>query len=186
MLSFTDADGDPLQRLELWDDEGGNNWWADGGFVDATTGYETADPGDVWFRSDAAPGTQTLFLRGFDGLNWSAWEAFDLETRLNTAPSATVADQTALPNQWRLLSDVLIFSDADGDPLQRLELWDDEGGNNWWADGGYVDATTGYETSEPGDVWFRGDAVPGTQALFLRGFDGLNWSAWDAFDLETA
>ena len=186
VLIVTDADGDPLQRLEMWDDEGGNNWWADGGFVDASTGYETTDPGDVWFRSDAAPGTQTLFLRGFDGLNWSAWEAFDLETRLNTAPSATVADQTALPNQWRLLSDVLSFTDADGDPLQRLELWDDEGGNNWWADGGYVDAATGYETSDPGDVWFRGDAAPGTQTLFLRGFDGLNWSAWDAFDLETA
>ena len=74
----------------------------------------------------------------------------------------------------------------DGDALVQLEVWDSVGGNNWWADGAYVDASSGYVTSGVTDVWFRADPAASTQTLWARAYDGTDWGAWDDFELVTA
>ena len=96
-----------------------------------------------------------------------------------------MADQTVGVSEWTLLSDVMSITDPDGDTMTNYEIWDNIGGNSWWADGGYVDATTGYTTSNLSDIWFRGDAVAGAQTLWVRANDGTDWSTWDDFDLTT-
>ena len=186
VITFNDADGDALQQLELWDSVGGMNWWADGGLVDASTGYTTNNPAAVWFQADAVDSVQKLWLRAYDGQDWSAWDDFNLTSDApNNAPTATVADQTKAPNEWTRLSDVLNFSDADGDALQQIEVWDSAGGNNWWADGGIVDASTGYTSSSLSSVWFQGDPTNSVQTLWVRAYDGEDWGAWDRFTLTT-
>ncbi|MEM7058775.1 MAG: CAP domain-containing protein [Pseudomonadota bacterium] len=104
---------------------------------------------------------------------------------VNAPPIVTVDDQIIGANVWRKLSDVVSLSDADGDAITRYELWDSEGGNNWWADGGVVDASSGYWTSDVDNVQFRGDAVAGSQNLWIRGWDGTEAGEWDSFVLET-
>ena len=189
VLSISDADGDALTQIELWDDVGGNSWWADGRMVDAASGYRTADVANVWFRADAADSTQKLWVRGNDGQDWGGWDAFDLISRdVNARAVATVEDQSVTTNTWTKLSDVLSFSDADGDPLLGLELWDSQGRASWYADGGRVDASGGYEvTNANADaIWFQGDETAGAQTLWVRAFDGFQWGDWDAFKLTSS
>ena len=188
VLSISDTDGDALTQIELWDDVGGNSWWADGRMVDAASGYRTADVANVWFRADAADSTQKLWVRGNDGQDWGGWDAFDLISRdVNARAVATVEDQSVTTNTWTKLSDVLSFSDADGDALLGIELWDSQGRASWYADGGRVDASGGYEvTNANADaIWFQGDETAGAQTLWVRAFDGIEWSDWDAFELIT-
>ena len=49
-----------------------------GGFVDASTGYVTANLSGIWFQGDDAPSDQTLWVRAHDGTDWGAWDAFEL------------------------------------------------------------------------------------------------------------
>lgn len=181
----TDANGDALVSVELWDDEGANSWWADGGLVDASLGYVTQNLDDIWLRADATASDQTLWVRGSDGSAWSSWDRFEFQTIGNAAMVPDVADQSIVTGGWRRLSDVLGYFDADGDTLGGIELWDDEGAANWWADGGMVDARQGYRTNDLSDVWFRGDDTGGVQTLWVRGHDGKQWGVWDAFELSS-
>ncbi|RKF14046.1 hypothetical protein D6850_12795 [Roseovarius spongiae] len=189
VMTVTDAEGDPITLYEVWDDEGGDNWWADGGMVDASVGYRTADLSDIWFTRDAVASEQTLWVRAFDGADWSAWDQFQLTTADgNTAPVASVSDQTIAlgGDPWRKLDAVLTVTDVEDDAITLYEVWDDEGGDNWWADGGMVDASVGYRTADLSDIWFTRDAAASEQTLWVRAFDGADWSAWDQFQLTTA
>ena len=185
VMSVTDAETDPITQYWLWDDEGGNNWWADGGYVDANAGYITSNLSDIWFQGDSVDSSQTLWVRVRDGYNWSAWDQFQLVTSVNAPPVVSVPDQTVDKSEWTLLSDVMSITDPDGDTMTSYEIYDNQGGNSWWADGGYVDASTGYTTSNLSDIWFRGDAVAGSQTLWVRANDGTEWSGWDDFLLIT-
>ncbi|MEM1298437.1 MAG: LamG-like jellyroll fold domain-containing protein [Pseudomonadota bacterium] len=187
VLSVDDTAGDGTMAYGVWDSYGGNNWWADGGYVDASAGYETTNLSSVWFQGDTVSSEQTLWVRVHDGDAWSEWDSFVLTTdRPNTAPISAVDDQVVQTEQWIRLSDVLTIEDPDpGDAMMLYEVWDGIGGDNWWADGGYVDASTGYETADLQRIWFQGDAEAGSQTLWVRAHDGEAWSEWDSFILET-
>jgi hypothetical protein len=39
--------------------------------------------------------------------------------------------------------------------------------------------------AEFSSVWLRGGAVAGTETMYVRAFDGLEWGPWDQFALTT-
>jgi hypothetical protein len=104
----------------------------------------------------------------------------------NNAPTIHVADQVRNVNQWVVLTDAFMFNDVDGDQLSAVEVRDEQGVQNWWADGGMVNASSGYTTSNLAGVWFQGDPTPGHQTLWVRASDGKDWSDWHGFELLTA
>lgn len=188
VLSVTDADGDAITQYRLFDTQGGNNWWADGGLVDAANGYTTNDLSGIWITRDGAASTQTLGIEVFDGTEWSNRETFTLKTAgNNTAPVVEVENQTIGLDQyaWKRLDNALSVTDADGDAITRYQLWDSQGENNWWADGGIVDASKGYTTNDISGVWFTRDSSESTQKLWVRAYDDQEWGAWDSFNLVT-
>ena len=184
IMSIADADGDAITHLALYDATGGDNWWADGGVVDAAVTYVTAYLPGIWFRGDPEASAQPLWVKAFDGTEWGEWESFTLTTLPdNVAPELSIADQEVADGTWTRLSDVLSIADADGDAITHYQLWDDTGGDNWWADGGIVSADTGYVTRSLSGIWFNGDAGTATQSLRVRAYDGTDWSAWESFAL---
>lgn len=186
VLNATDAESDAIEIYEVWDSEGEDSWWADGGMIDASAGYRTTNLDGIWFQGDSQESQQTLWVRGYDGEDWSVWNAFDLSTESNNAPIAIVENQTVTPLTWTPLSDVLTISDADNDQIILYDIWDSDGVNNWWADGGIVDASAGYTSSSLSGIWFQGDALASSQTLWVRASDGTDWSAWEEFTLTTS
>lgn len=71
------------------------------------------------------------FLSFSDGI-FSVNAALEL-VPFNTAPVATVADQTKAAGEWTRLDSVLTVSDADGDAMTLYEIWDSEGDASRWA-----------------------------------------------------
>ena len=189
--TLSDAENDTITKYELWDSEGGdNNWWIGGtGYVDATTGYETSLLGNVWFQGADAFGEQTLWVRAFDGGNWSDWGHFDLTSGSNTPPEVDIPYVAVSVNGWTRLDAVASVSDFDNDQITKYEVWDSEGGDdNWWLAGGvgYVDASNGFEVDGAlSSICFQGADTAGDQTLWVHANDGTEWSAWEQFELFT-
>jgi len=193
IMTVTDPNGDTLTQIEVWDNTGMRNWNIGGGYPDASSGFVyTFNLDQISVTGFEAPNfsdppvTETLWVRGFDGVAWSAWEDFKLTSLPpNQAPMVTIGTLTDSPGDWTRLTDIMTITDPGGDPITQIEVWDETGANNWWADGALVDANSGYVTSDIADVWVQADATPGTQPLWVRAFDGWDWSPWERFDLVT-
>ncbi|MEM7320832.1 MAG: hypothetical protein AAF408_17650, partial [Pseudomonadota bacterium] len=186
LMTFTDVNGDALSEIELWDAEGGDNWFANGGIVDASSGFITDRLSSVWVQADVQSGTQTLWARASDGTGFGSWQNFVVETYIPPKrPETSIEDQRLAESEWVRLTDILDFTDANGDAIDSVEIYDAVGGDNWWADGGFVDASPSYTTANIASVWLQADADSGTQNLWYRASDGGLWSAWDNFDLTT-
>lgn len=198
-LSSSDADGDAVTQYQFWDGSGG----ATSGFIwsDAGGGQQPAgqaitvtanDLSKVWLHGGFAPGTETMYVRAFDGHDWSAWDSFSFATVTNTPPVADIVDHSVHVNEWSRVSNWLSSSDAEGDAVTRYQFWDGSGAAN----SGYIwnDAGTGQQpagvaleaaASDVSQIWVRGGSVPGVETMYVRAFDGIDWGAWDAFTLTT-
>ena len=83
-------------------------------------------------------------------------------------------------------------SDADGDLITQYQFLDAgmaaDSGYFWTADIGQR-AANEYITVDAADLattWVRGGQVTGSELMWVRAFDGTDWSAWDAFTLNTS
>ena len=133
-----------------------------------------------------------MFVRAYDGSDWSDWDAFSLTTQPNTAPVATINDHTLGVNQWAQLNSWLSYADADSNPATMYEFWDGGVG----ASSGYfysssnahhaADSSIVIMASDLASVWVRGGAATGSETMFVRAFDGTDWSNWDSFRLTTS
>src|SRR4051794_39391591 len=78
-LSYSDADGDPAVTYQFWDSGTGADsayfWTPTNAHVAANTTLEVAasDLADVLLRGGAANGTESMWVRAFDGHNWGNW-----------------------------------------------------------------------------------------------------------------
>ncbi|MVT66560.1 hypothetical protein GPL21_15800 [Bradyrhizobium pachyrhizi] len=195
--STSDADGDAITQYQFWD--GGtaansayfwtpdNSHWAAGTAIDVSA----SDLANIWVRGGTAGGTDTMYVRAFDGTSWSAWDSFVLTSLPNHAPSASISDQTLHVNEWSQISNLLSYSDTDGNAATGYQFWDGGTGassgyfwtstNSHWAAGTAIDVSA----ADINDVWMRGGASTGTETMYVRAFDGIDWSAWHAFALST-
>src|SRR5262245_41787894 len=85
-LSYWDGDGDAATKYQFWDSGSGANsayfWTPDNAHHAAGTAIEVAaaDLAGVWLRGGTAGGSETMWVRAFDGRDWGAWDAFTLRT----------------------------------------------------------------------------------------------------------
>ena len=132
-----------------------------------------------------------MWVRAFDGFGWGEWDAFTL-TSQNIAPVVSVGDQTAHTNEWISLQNRVTTSDADSDAITQYQFYDagsaPGSGYIWTADIGQQAANT-YITvaaTDLGTTWLRSAQTPGSELMWVRVFDGTEWSAWDAFTLTSS
>jgi hypothetical protein len=129
----------------------------------------------------------TLQIRAFDGISWSAgdnapWAPFTVTVPANRAPVVTTADVTKLHSQSVALSSLFSDSDADGDSITRYELWDSTADPN---SGHFVVNGVAQASNTVIDIsaaqLYQTAFFVGTigDALQIRAFDGVAWSAGD-------
>ncbi|MDA9208817.1 hypothetical protein N9P03_01290 [bacterium] len=185
IYNYSDPNGDEASQIHLWDSVGSDSWWVDGSFVDATGGIVVQADANIWLRSDVVSSSQEISSRAHDGSDWSEWVSFNLDTVSNTPPELVIGDASVLAGGWLKFDDLFQTSDAEGDTIQKIKLWDEAGASSWWTDGAIVDANSGYVKDGVTGLWLKGDELPGEQTLWMKVYDGHHWSAWQSFTLTT-
>ena len=73
----------------------------------------------------------------------------------------------------------------------QYQFWDGGAGATsgyfWTPDNEHWDAGTAITVaaSDLGTASVRGGQVAGSETMYVRAFDGINWSSWDSFTLTT-
>jgi len=87
-----------------------------------------------------------MWVRAFDGIDWSAWDSFNLTTLPNTPPVATINDHSLQTNQWSQVSSWINYSDANGNAPTQYQFWDSgtsaSSGHFWTPGNGHQAADT--------------------------------------------
>jgi hypothetical protein len=83
------------------------------------------------------------------------------------------------------------YSDANGNPATQYQFWDGgtapNSGYFWTPSNAHNPANTAITVaaSDLSNVWVRGGQTGGSETMWVRAFDGTDWSAWDSFALTT-
>jgi hypothetical protein len=77
------------------------------------------------FRSGS--GSNDLWARTFDGLQWSAWKEFHVSAPTDHAPVIAASDRRVAHGSNAAVSSLFSVSDADGDAMTRYQFWDSTG-----------------------------------------------------------
>ncbi len=194
-VSYSDANGNAATQYQFWDGgtagDSGYFWTPDNAHHAANTAITVAasDLGNVWVRGGQSGGSETMWVRAFDGTDWGAWDQFNLATIANTPPVATINDHSLANNQWSQVNSWISYSDANGNAATHYAFWDGGGAANsgyfWTPDNAHHAAGTSIvvAAADLGNVWLRGGQADGSETMWVAAYDGANWSTWDPFTL---
>jgi hypothetical protein len=190
LIPVSDADGDTITKYQLWDstrDPNSGYFMVNGQVMAAGTVIEITAaqlPQTVFVTGSAG---DRLEARAFDGLAWSAadtaaWSPFTVTVAANNLPSPITHDINTTAGQTFALSALFQVNDADGDSMTRYQLWDSTADPN---SGHFVVNGQAQAASRVIDItaaqFGQTSFVTGTvgDALQIRAFDGISWSAAD-------
>jgi hypothetical protein len=193
LFSATDANGDAIEAYQLYDPtEDGGHWTIDG---QAQPGQQfitltAADLPQVSYTAGESPGTETLWVRAYDGQAWSWWTSWQMVTCVNEAPTVIPAAATQIIAAGDSLAAQSLFStrDANDDAIGAYQLYDEgPGGGSWRIDG---QAQPGQHfitvsAAELSTAEYVGGPGPGTEAVWVRAYDGDAWSWWTSWQMAT-
>jgi VCBS repeat-containing protein len=182
LFTASDPDGGTITEYEFWDNGGGGGHFLLND-VAQTAGsdlYGTASQlAELTYQGGS--GTDTVQMRAYDGIVWSAWSAaFTVTAPVDTGPIVTVSNVT-LSQSLVAASSLFTASDPDGGTITEYEFWDNGGG------GGHfllndVAQTAGLDlyvtASQLAELTYQGRS--GTDTVQMRAYDGTVWSAWSA------
>jgi hypothetical protein len=193
LFSVTDADGDAVTQYQLWDAtrDPASGHFVVNGVAQAASTVITIGATD-FANTSFVTGTvgDNLQIRAFDGIAWSAadnaaWSPFTITVPANRAPVVTTANVTEPHLQPVPLSSLFSVSDADNDIMTRYQLWDgtsDPNSGHFVVNNAIQAANTVIDISAAQlsqTSFVAGVAGTAGDALQIRAFDGITWSAGD-------
>jgi Ca2+-binding RTX toxin-like protein len=194
LFSVTDADEDVITQYELWDSTAGNGHFTVSGAeqgVNVTIGVTAAALADTQFAAASATGSDTVWVRAYDGMAWSDWKSWTMSSwphLTNAAPSVSASNAGILRNEALSASMFFGVTDADGDAAVQYEFWDDVNGGGYWSLEGVQQASgsaIAVSAADLADLDYVGGANPGTEQVWVRASDGMGWSAWKNWLMAT-
>jgi hypothetical protein len=192
LFSVTDADGDPITQYQLWDAtrDSASGHFVVNGVAQPANSVVTIGAADLAHTSFVT-GTvgDNLQIRAFDGITWSAadnasWAPFTITVPANRAPVVTTADLPRTANQTLTLPSLFSVTDADSDVITEYQLWDAtrDPASGHFAIGGVAQAAGAVidiSAAQLSQTTFVTGASGTVDALQIRAFDGIAWSAAD-------
>lgn len=148
------------------------------------------DLADVRVHGGTVGGSETMWVRAFDGTECGAWDSFSLTTLPNSAPEAA-AGATLKVHEGVRLRDLVSAADADGHAITAYQIYDSglAGDGACFSSGSGARYQAGYyqtlTAAEFDAAWLHGGSAAGTDTMAVRVFDGTSWSAWNGFQLTT-
>jgi hypothetical protein len=134
----------------------------------------------------AGAGSDTMWVRAFDGMVWGPWsQAFTLTGDPDPGPTVTVSDKQATHGQTFAASTLFTYNDPFGDPATQYDFWDaGTGGGSFGISGinkhKLVAGQDNYvAASQLSQLSYIADS--GTDTIWVRANDGAEWSSWSKF-----
>jgi len=187
LFSVTDADGDTITEYQFWDGTPGAGHFTINGVIQGVNqiiDVTAALLSQTGFQAGA--GTDDLYVRAFDGTNWSVesgtWTMFHVTgtasgASANHAPTVTAADIHATAGQIIAASSLFSVTDADGDAITEYQFWDGTAGAGHFTVNGVTQAINQIIEVPAAQLAQTSFQVgSGTDDLYVRAFDGKNWS----------
>jgi len=150
-----------------------------------------SDLGDVWIRGGQAGGSENMYVRAFDGTAWSEWDNFIFTTQPNNAPDVWINHPFSETSEWSHVGSWVSYSDHDGDAATHYQFRDDGLAPNsailWTPDDSHHPAGTEITiaAADLGDVWVHRGEAGTADTMWVRAFDGTDWSGWEPIYFAT-
>ncbi len=194
LFDVTDGDGDSISKYEFWDDVNGGGYFRVNGVQQAasqTISVSASDLANTEYVGGANPGTEQVWVRANDGMEWGAWKPWEMTTALhvpNAAPVVSAADTTVLLNHTVAAADMFSVSDADEDSITQYEFWDSTAGNGHFEVNGVAqgaNASIAVSAADLADTQFLAGSSTGTDQVWVRANDGQTWSDWKSWNVNS-
>jgi hypothetical protein len=184
LFTASDPDGDAITQYDFWDTGGGGGYFLVNGAAQSANGdiyVSAAQLSQTAYQ--AGNGTDMLWVRAYDGRQWSAWSpGFTVSAQsIDTPPvvTPTSSNVAASPGQIFDAASLFTASDPDGDAITQYDFWDTGGGSGYFL-------VNGAAQSANGDIYVSAAQLPqtayqagnGTDTLWVRAYDGTQWGAW--------
>jgi hypothetical protein len=182
-----------IQSLEFRDDigESGTGYFVLNGQAQSgtTIAVSAADynAGNFAFRV-GAPSLDHLQVRVSDGIDWSEWDDFTISST-NTRPTVMQAGSWTGVGAGQAAAVAPMFSvtDPDGDNPTRYQFVDGTLGGGQFQVGGVAQAADQIINVLAGQLastsFQASNAAGSSDAVFVRAFDGVAWSAWKSWNI---
>ncbi|MBV9816157.1 MAG: right-handed parallel beta-helix repeat-containing protein [Alphaproteobacteria bacterium] len=184
LFTASDPDGDAITQYDFWDTGGGGGQFLVDGAAQPANGdiyVSAAQLAQTAYQS--GNGTDTLWVRAYDGTQWSAWSpSFTVSAQSIDTPAVvtpTSSNIAASPGQLFDASSLFTASDPDGDAITQYDFWDTGGGGGQFlVDGAAQPANGDIYVSAAQLAQTAYQSGNGTDTLWVRAYDGTQWSAW--------
>ncbi len=150
-----------------------------------------AELADTYYVGGSSGGTEQVWVRANDGLEWGAWKPWNMTSALhipNAAPVVSASSpQTVLLGQAASASSLFTVTDADADAITAYEFWDSTaGGGHWTLDGIAQGVNVSIAVSDLDGVDFVGASQIASDLVWVRANDGQTWSDWKAWTMQSS
>ena len=191
LFSYADAENDVAAKYQFYDATTGRGHFEINGQVQGENqpiDVTAAQLSQTSFQGGS--GSDTLYVRVFDGFDWGTWTSFQFNAPINNAPVVS-SNNTSLAIGSTIAADALITTiDAENDSFTRFQFYDATVGastGHFTIDGIVQPATQIIDVlaEQMEDTNFHAGTAAGTDQLYARAFDGFDWSEWHAFIATT-
>ena len=190
LFSVTDGNGDAITKYQFWDSttDSASGHWVVNGMVQGTNqaiDVTAAQLAQTTFQSGS--GSDDLWVRAFDGFDWSEWKEFHVNAPVEARPVVTAPDFAASHNQNIAASALFSVTDGNGDAITKYQFWDSttDSASGHWVVNGMVQGTNqaiDVTAAQLAQTTFQSGS--GSDDLWVRAFDGFDWSEWKEFHVN--
>jgi Bacterial pre-peptidase C-terminal domain len=174
--------GGAIAQYGFWDTGTGGGHFVLNGLAQATNqeiDVSAAQLAQLSYQSGS--GTDTLWVRANDGYQWSNWSSsFTVTAPIDNAPVVVVSNLTAAHGQSLAAGTLAQVSDADGDTTTKIAFWNTGTGGGHFVFFGVAQSTNQELDFATGQAIFglSYQSGSGADTLWVRAYDGYQWSAW--------
>ncbi len=175
---FTATDGGTFTTYDFYDATG-NGHFSINGNVQATASIIPVTAAQLAQTTyTAGGGIDQLYVRAFDGTNWSAWTPF---TAGPIAPTVIVSNVSLAASQSVAASSLFTATDTDGGSITAYDFYDATGSGHFAINGTQQATATTIPVTAAQLAQTSYVAGTGTDQLYVRAFEGTLWSNWMPF-----
>jgi hypothetical protein len=184
LATVSDPESDAIQKVAFWNSGTGGGHFVLNGVAQATGQELDYTIGQAIFQLayQSGSGADTLWLRVYDGYQWSTWsDGFTVTAPDDKGPTVTPTNDgiKSFPNQTFAASSLISYSDPFNSPATQYDFWNSgAGGGHFLLNGSTLPANQHDIISAAQLSQLSYQVGTGSDTLWARANDGTVWGRW--------